>query len=166
MSNHHSVKQCLNSEVNLDEVVPSKLAETWEDGFNGKDLRPKMTDGKNVTYLLDSGSMCCVWPAPAEAVEDKSVLLQSVDGSPFPCFGKKSLEIKLGSKTYHSLGKGQKPNFGVEFLPKIQTRFDLGSVRRSFPPRQKSSNSQKVNSCFHTSWGGPQTLGCPSQSVR
>ena len=53
--------------MNLDEVVPSKLAETWEDGDNGKDLRPKMTDGNNVTYLLDSGSMCCVWPAPEGA---------------------------------------------------------------------------------------------------
>ena len=81
--------------MNLDEVVPSKLAETWEDGDNGKDLRPKMTDGNNVTYLLDSGSMCCVWPAPEGAAEDKSVLLQAVDGSPFPCFGSRNSSTPL-----------------------------------------------------------------------
>ena len=49
------------SEILEQEIIPSAAASEWEDGFKGKDLRPRLKDG-NVTYLLDSGSMACVWP--------------------------------------------------------------------------------------------------------
>ena len=53
-----------------------------------------------MSYLLDSGSMRCVWPAKAGDKVDHSVKLQAVNGTSFPCFGKKKLEIKLGRKMY------------------------------------------------------------------
>ena len=53
-----------------------------------------------MSYLLDSGSMRCVWPTKAGDKVDHSVKLQAVNGTSFPCFGKKKLEIKLGRKMY------------------------------------------------------------------
>ena len=53
-----------------------------------------------MSYLLDSGSMRCVWPAKAGDKVDHSVKLQAVNGTSFPYFGKKKLEIKLGRKMY------------------------------------------------------------------
>ena len=53
-----------------------------------------------MSYLLDSGSMRCVWPAKAGDKVDHSVKLQAVNVTSFPCFGKKKLEIKLGRKMY------------------------------------------------------------------
>ena len=44
--------------------------------------------------------MRCVWPAKAGDKVDHSVKLQAVNGTSFPCFGKKKLEIKLGRKMY------------------------------------------------------------------
>ena len=44
--------------------------------------------------------MRCVWPAKAGDKVDHSVKLQAVNGTSFPCFGKKKLETKLGRKMY------------------------------------------------------------------
>ena len=73
-----------------------ELASTHYDGLNNADCRPRLTDSNGNTYLLDSGSMTCVVPADATDVADTSVRLETVDGSPFTCYGKKELEIKIG----------------------------------------------------------------------
>ena len=89
------VKQSLNhSEISSvePEIIPSVYAASWFDGFKSKDLRPRLTDGYNNTYLLDSGSMCCVWPASETDVINKDIQLQTVDGSPFPLLWEKGAE--------------------------------------------------------------------------
>ena len=97
------VKQSLNhSEISSvePEIIPSVYAASWFDGYKSKDLRPRLTDGYNNTYLLDSGSMCCVWPASDSDVINKDIQLQTVDGSPFHCYGKKELSIRINRKEY------------------------------------------------------------------
>ena len=99
-SPNHSFEQSPEiSEILEQEVVPSTDAPGWVDGFQGKDLRPRLQDG-DTSYLLDTGSMACVWPAEPGDKVDKSISLQTVDGSPFNCYGRKELTIKLGRKTY------------------------------------------------------------------
>ena len=60
------IKQSQNLPELDEEVVPSVYASHWPDGFKGRDLRPRLTDSSKVTYLMDSGSMVCVWPASLE----------------------------------------------------------------------------------------------------
>ena len=78
-----------------------ELAAAHYDGLNNADCRPRLTDSNGNTYLLDSGSMTCVVPADATDTPDTSVRLKTVDGSPFTCYGRKELEIKINRKTYH-----------------------------------------------------------------
>ena len=51
-------------------------------------------------YLLDSGSMATVIPAEPGDEVDPRVRLRTVDGTPFHCYGKKQIEVKLGRKAY------------------------------------------------------------------
>ena len=83
------------SELNLEvcEVVPSRKANGWKDRFKNQDLRPKLKDGKGVTYLLDTGSMCCAWPASQSDQIDPNIILKTVNGSKFDCNGTKKIHI-------------------------------------------------------------------------
>ena len=92
----HSVKLSHeNSEEIPQEEIPSIYASNWYDGYKNKDIRPRLIDGLGVSYLLDSGSMTCVWPATKADVVDSTIKLQAVDGTPFDCYGKKKLVIKV-----------------------------------------------------------------------
>ena len=85
---HFSVRQCPKSEFKNDavlesaEVIPPHKIEAFDDNTNGLDCRPRLKDG-DICYLLDTGSMCGVWPAGPTDEVDKNIKLQSVDGSPF-----------------------------------------------------------------------------------
>ena len=118
-----SVKQSPKfSETFEDEIIPSVYAATWHDGFKQKDLRPRLKDGE-VTYLLDTGSMCCVWPAGPDDVLDQDVHLQTVDGSPFDCYGTKTIHLKMGRKQYSIpavIAKVKSPILGFDFVDKYK----------------------------------------------
>ena len=108
------------------EVVPSTLARRWPDGYRNRDLRPRLTDGHKVQYLLDSGSQCCVVPpTPSDAV-DPGILLTTVNGGRFDCYGQKQIHIKIGRKEYHMkamIAKVKAPILGWDFFTKY--RLDL-----------------------------------------
>ena len=100
------------------EIVPPHLVHAFEDDTNGKDCRPRLTDG-DVSYLLDSGSMCGVWPVSPDDKVDKNISLQTVDGSPFDCYGTKDLVIKINRKTYKYkvvIAKVKAPIIGWDFI--------------------------------------------------
>ena len=105
------------------EVVPSVEAADTPDGANNKDIRPRLTDGFNNQYLCDSGSQSCVWPAQAGDQVDPTIRLQTVDGSPFDCYGKKELTIKINRKTYQIqavVAKVKSPILGWDFFKKYR----------------------------------------------
>ena len=106
-----------------EEVIPSVFATNWPDGLRGQDLRPKMVDGFGVRYLLDSGSMTSVVkPEPGDRL-DPSIRLQAVDGTPFPAFGRREIEIKIGRKLYKIsavIAKVQTPILGWDFIRKYK----------------------------------------------
>ena len=67
--------------------------------------------------------MCCVVPAESGDVVDKSLKLQTVDGSPFDCYGKKELTVKIGRKQYHIpavKAKVKNPILGWDFVNKYK----------------------------------------------
>ena len=72
------------------------------DGLNDRDCRPRLKDGNGDTYLLDTGSMCCVWPASPTDKPDRSISLKTVDGSPFLCYGRKELNVRIGRKNFNT----------------------------------------------------------------
>ena len=59
-------------------------------------------------------------------VVDKSIKLQTVDGSPFECYGRKELKIRIGRKEYSIpavIAKVKAPILGWNFIRKY--RLDL-----------------------------------------
>ena len=111
------------SEINQ-EVVPSAVAPTWADGFNGQDCRPRLKTDID-TFLLDTGSMACVILPEAGDKIDKSITLKTVDGSPFPCYGKKTISFKMGRKTYHIeafKAEVKTPLLGWDFVRKYRLK--------------------------------------------
>ena len=125
-----SIRQCHKSEekfcTNLSQEVVSSLKIASGENFPGKDIRPRLKDGYGNSYLLDSGSMCSVWPAgPGDKVDD-NVILEAVDGKKFDCYGKKEIEIKIGRKNYRIeavIAKVKAPLLGWDFNRKY--RLDL-----------------------------------------
>ena len=110
----------------MDQEVVSSLKIASGENFPGRDIRPRLKDGYGITYLLDSGSMCCVWPAGPEDRIDENIILEAVDGKKFDCYGKKELEIKLGRKVYKIeavIAKVKAPLLGWDFNRKY--RLDL-----------------------------------------
>ena len=89
-SSDYSAERCPEMSELEHEIVPSHKAPDWEDGFQSKDLRPRLRCG-DVQYLLDTGSMCCAWPAGPDdnvaplslAMAQRSSTLKS-DGNHIP----------------------------------------------------------------------------------
>ena len=61
------------------EIIPPHEIHAFDDDTNGLDCRPRLKVG-DISYLLDSGSMCGVWPATASDKVDKNISLQTVSG--------------------------------------------------------------------------------------
>ena len=139
------VKQSLNFSENIEaEIIPSWEAPIHIDGRNNRDCRPRLKDGTGVTYLLDTGSMCCVLPAQVGDKIDKSVRLKTVDGSPFDCYGTKTLAIKMGRKQYSIpavIARVKSPILGFDFVDKYKLISVTGSPAVVAKGPKKSSNS-------------------------
>ena len=145
------VRQCPNSEsfVNDEilenaEIVPPHEVEAFDDNTKGLDCRPRLKDGE-VSFLLDSGSMCGVWPTATTDVVDRSIHLKSVDGSPFDCYGMKEIEVKIGRKTYHYQvvkAKVKAPIIGWDFFHRYKLDLVWGEFGDIFL-RDKRANIQK-----------------------
>ena len=88
-------------DVEVGEEVPALSAVAWVDGSRNADCRPKVFDGVTKTWkLCDSGSMVTVIRKSPDDKIDNSRVLQAVNGSAIKCYGTKSIEIRLGRKTY------------------------------------------------------------------
>ena len=91
------------------------------------DYRPRVLDGntKSLT-LIDSGSQCTVVQPDPGDVPDPSIKLESVGGTPLPCYGKKKISIRIGRKEFHITAMKAKVNetiLGWDFVSKY--RFDF-----------------------------------------
>ena len=122
---HSSVRQSHSiSETTLEvEVIPSLEAGDYVDGYKNKDCRPRLKDGKGITYLLDSGSMTGVWPASPGDKIDPNIGLKAVNGESFDCYGIKEIEIKIGRKAYKMevvIAKVKSPILGWDFFKKYK----------------------------------------------
>ena len=74
-------------------------------------------------YLLDTGSQCCVVPPNPDDKIDPSILLKTVNGIAFECYGQRQIEIKMGRKTYHMqamVAKIKAPLLGWDFFRKYR----------------------------------------------
>ena len=70
-------------------------------GSYGLDTRPKLFDNKAKTWtLLDSGSCVSCIPKKPEDVLDPKLRLRSVNGGSIQTFGKETIHIRIGRKTY------------------------------------------------------------------
>ena len=110
------------------------------------DTRPRLTDGHNNQYLIDSGSMTCVLKAGPDDKIDPSVLLEAVDGSHFDCYGRKEVEVKIGRKTYRIpavVAKVKQNLLGWDFIKK----YNLDMIWNEFGDaliRDKKAKIQKL----------------------
>ena len=75
--------------------------------------------------------MCCVVPPlPSDRV-DPNILLKTVNGIPFECYGTRKIEIKLNRKAYSMeamVAKVKAPLLGWDFF----TKYRLGLVWNEF----------------------------------
>ena len=86
----------------IGEEIQALEAVAWVNGpRRGVDCRPKVFDGQSRTWkLCDSGSMVTVIKKGPDDILDQSRILQAVNGSAIKCYGKKTIQIRLGRKTY------------------------------------------------------------------
>ena len=92
--------------------------------------------------------MACVWPAEVGDVVDPSVRLKTVDGSPFDCYGKKELQIKLGRKIYHMTAvkaKIKAPLLGWDFIKKYKLDTVWGEFGDLYLRDKKAMIMKKLN---------------------
>ena len=89
--------------------------------------------------------MCCVIPAEPEDKVVPSLKLQTVDGSPFDCYGTKELVVKIGRKQYHIpavKAKIKAPILGWDFVDKYKLDTVWGEFGDLFL-RDKKAKIQK-----------------------
>ena len=94
------------------------------------DIRPRYFDkAAKKWYLLDTGAqVSCCPPSPEDRL-DPSVLLEAVDGSKMPCYGKKQLSIQIGRKMYHQtvfITNTSETILGMDFVLKNRMDFRWG----------------------------------------
>ena len=53
--------------------------------------------------MIDTGSMVTVIKKEKSDIEDKSKVLQAVNGSSIKCYGQRKISIRIGRKTYEIL---------------------------------------------------------------
>ena len=91
-------------------VEPGTLNEAVK-GINAKqttseDMRPRATDKKGVSYLVDTGAAVSCYPVHKvrNPVLDPSVTLRAVNGSTIETYGKQTFRFKLGAMSFtHTL---------------------------------------------------------------
>ena len=75
---------------------------------------------------MDTGNQCCVVPPSPQDAVDPTILLTTVNGGKFDCYGQKQITIKIGQKEYHMkamIAKVRAPILGWDFFTKY--RLDL-----------------------------------------
>ena len=84
-----------------EDVIPAHQAASFS-AKDDLDIRPRYFDPLSKTWsLIDTGAqVSCCPPSPGDTV-DKSLQLETVDGSKMPCYGKKTFSFRIGRKTYH-----------------------------------------------------------------
>ena len=83
------------------EEVSAAEAFTPDPGYAGYDFRPHLLDPKTGDFILcDSGSQVSAWPPDPGDKPLKNVILKAVNGTKIQCFGYKTVEIKIGRKSY------------------------------------------------------------------
>ena len=69
VSQNHSSRQSHEKSESLFKIESAEVISPLQiDAWNNQavDIRPRLKDGFGVTYLLDTGSQTCVWPASAD----------------------------------------------------------------------------------------------------
>ena len=75
----------------------------WRDGFQGKDIRPRIKDSITGEYILvDSGAMVSVFPRskfPNQPL-DSHVSIKAINKTTIPTYGKQKITVRIGRKHY------------------------------------------------------------------
>ena len=88
--------------ITEEDVIPSHQAALFALKNEDIDIRPRYFDKSNNTWsLVDTGAQVSCCPPQAGDVINHDILLETVDGSRMPCYGTKTIDIKIGRKTYH-----------------------------------------------------------------
>ena len=86
--------------IKPEDIIPSHQAALFAIQHEEVDVRPRFFDNhSNSWFLVDTGAQvtCCA-PSPNDKV-DPSIVLEAVDGSRMPCYGRKTLTFRIGRKT-------------------------------------------------------------------
>ena len=88
--------------VTEEDILPTSQASLCALQDQDIDIRPRFWDSLSKQWiLLDTGAQVSVtMPGPHDQV-DPSVILETVDGSRMPYYGKKQFSFQLGRKQYH-----------------------------------------------------------------
>ena len=83
------------------ESLPAFQAKQWEPGEGGVDYRPHLINkATKECSLVDTGSVCTVYPPEPGDKIDPSIQLQAVNGEKMKCYGYKEIEVKMGRKSF------------------------------------------------------------------
>ena len=85
-----------------EDIIPSHQAASYAMQNLDVDISPRFYDPLSKSWsLVDTGAQVSCCPPSADDKIDRSLQLETVDGSKMPCYGKKTFSFRIGRKTYH-----------------------------------------------------------------
>ena len=119
-------KWCPNkTNFSPDDVIPSHQAPLFAiQNEEELDIRPRFFDADNDRWVLvDTGAAVSVTPPGPNDKPDPNIMLETVDGSLMPAYGKTTTTFKLGRKTYHQdliITNTSETILGMDFIKKYK----------------------------------------------
>ena len=115
-------------------VISALEAKCWSLGRNC-DIRPRLHDkSSGIDRLVDSGSQISVTRKGPNDKIDHSLKLVAVNGTKIDTYGVKTLQIKIGRKTYPTpavICDIDQDILGMDFLDKFKLNFEWDEVDQS-----------------------------------
>ena len=128
--------------------VSAMDAAVWSRGQQGVDMRPHLFNAQLGGHLLlDSGSSVSAWPPePGDKIDPKTQL-KAVNGSRLKCYGFKTVDIKIGRKTYSHqvvIADVSSPVIGWDFVRKYKLDMVWGDDEEIYIFDKKAKIKKKL----------------------
>ena len=123
-------KWCPQNNITPADIIPSHQALSAIQNKEDVDIRPRFFDADNDRWVLvDTGAAVSVTPPSPDDKPDPNIMLETVDGSLMPAYGKKETVFKLGRKTYHQtliVTNTSETILGMDFIKQYKMDFRWG----------------------------------------
>ena len=116
-------------------VIPAVEAVNWSIGNRNCDIRPRLLDkSSGKARLLDSGSQISITSKGPDDKLDSSLRLVAVNGSKIDTYGIRTVDVKIGRKTYPIpavICDIEQDILGMDFIAKFRLNFEWDEIDQS-----------------------------------